>query len=683
MRGGCGRPVLLPILPARGLRALLGLGGGFFALVLAARWGPALPCSWVPPHSPDACRGRALPGDGSPPFSPPWRTHALSAHVHLGVPLASSQTLLLPRAGSACCRVFPPPPPDASHPGPPWPHGRPCYRCPPHLLDPPPAPPTPLSRTRGAGACRFWTWRRWRRWHRWRLGIVMAGVIRRRAPLWARRLHRPWPAHWPVFAANGSPRPGCTGSGGGGFILSPPPTVLHRYALSRFGPSVGFIPLGQLCHSGGVGALWRLDSPAYSVTGPPWVFRYSGGLAALLLVPHSRGLVGRSGGLAATIVACTPEVLPPLFSRRPPFFHLCAGLAPWRLCAPTSLAAAEGGFPVSPPPALASPCITPAPISCVPHGVAVRVSLPLSAPPCGHRFLVRLQSRQIRRALAAPPLARAVALLLAVPSLAALSPIAVAAHLFVAPSSALLLRLRPPPRGRRPNPRPRLSTWPPCFVPVLPSFSGASPPFLHQALAAARPAPCAPSPGPAANIALRDEDVGNRMGGVVSHWLMAGGSAPRRKCPISPLTIVGGGISRPWFLHRPQQYHPVHYRPAVRHSHARADGPTVKQVECQVQLQHRLTSYCTHLLVGKLNVEPVPNSPVGVSPFLFRSPNGPAAVEYLDTPPAISWPSLIQLEITAGLLHRELTLLAHSRRPLARQRPHLHRGLCVCVCMCV
>ena len=52
-------------------------------------------------------------------------------------------------------------------------------------------------------------------------------------------------------------------------------------------------------------------------------------------------------------------------------------------------------------------------------------------------------------------------------------------------------------------------------------------------------------------------------------------------------------------------------------------------------------------------------------------------------PPAIARPSLLRSEIAAGILHRELTPLTHSSRPLARRRPHLHRGVCVCVCVCV
>ena len=126
----------------------------------------------------------------------------------------------------------------------------------------------------------------------------------------------------------------------------------------------------------------------------------------------------------------------------------------------------------------------------------------------------------------------------------------------------------------------------------------------------------------------------------------------------------------------------MHCRLALRHLHALADGTVEEQVQCRVQLQHRSTISWARL-IERLTVEPVSKSPVGVSPFLFRYPNDPAAVKYLDTPPAIARPSLFRSEIAAGLLHQDLTPLSHSRRTLARRRPHLHRGVCVCVCVCV
>ena len=125
----------------------------------------------------------------------------------------------------------------------------------------------------------------------------------------------------------------------------------------------------------------------------------------------------------------------------------------------------------------------------------------------------------------------------------------------------------------------------------------------------------------------------------------------------------------------------MHCQPALRNSHTRADRPVVEQVKCRVHLQHCSTIFQACLL-ERPTVEPVPNFPVGVSPFLFCPPDGPAAVDYLNTPPATARPSLIQSEIPEGISHQDLSPLAHSRRTLARRRPHLHRGVCVCVCVC-
>ena len=60
-------------------------------------------------------------------------------------------------------------------------------------------------------------------------------------------------------------------------------------------------------------------------------------------------------------------------------------------------------------------------------------------------------------------------------------------------------------------------------------------------------------PAPDAEIARRYEDFGNRTGGVVTRWLLTGGSVPRGKFPRSPRAVVGYGISRPLFRHLPQQ----------------------------------------------------------------------------------------------------------------------------------
>ena len=154
---------------------------------------------------------------------------------------------------------------------------------------------------------------------------------------------------------------------------------------------------------------------------------------------------GKNGGRREKRAAKPRECGATTGAARPPFLPLCTGLASWRPCSPVSSSAGEGAFPVSPPPAHA-------------------------------------------------PLARTVALLMAVP-LVALSPVSVAAYLVAAPSSALSLRRRPPPCGCCPPPCLRLPERPPC-VPVPPSLSSASPPFRPRSLAAARPTRRTPSLGP-------------------------------------------------------------------------------------------------------------------------------------------------------------------------------------------
>ena len=126
----------------------------------------------------------------------------------------------------------------------------------------------------------------------------------------------------------------------------------------------------------------------------------------------------------------------------------------------------------------------------------------------------------------------------------------------------------------------------------------------------------------------------------------------------------------------------MHCHPALRHLHDRADGPNAEQIECQVQLHHRLTIARARRL-DRLTVELLPNSPVGVSPLLFRPPDGPAAVNNLDTPPDIAQPSMLRSEIAAGISHWEITPPAHSCSPLELRRPHVHCVVYVCVCICV
>ena len=118
----------------------------------------------------------------------------------------------------------------------------------------------------------------------------------------------------------------------------------------------------------------------------------------------------------------------------------------------------------------------------------------------------------------------------------------------------------------------RVSTPPSLLLP--PDPLPPSTPFLGLLCLSALPR--APPPlAPAANIARKDEDVDNWTDRGQAHWSVADRSALRRKFPSRPLAVVGDGISWPLFLHRPQQYHPVHCRSALRHLLALADGQVV------------------------------------------------------------------------------------------------------------
>ena len=163
--------------------------------------------------------------------------------------------------------------------------------------------------------------------------VICAAIVCCCALLWARRRRHPRPAHCPVFAAVGSLRPGCSG-GGGNVFPSPPLSVFPWSALGRCDHSGGFVPPGQLCPSGGVGALWRLESLPTTWQDP---CGFSATLEALL-PPSSSPTMGDSWATPEALrppsLPHTPEVLPLIFSRLPPFLPLCSGLAPWRPYAP-------------------------------------------------------------------------------------------------------------------------------------------------------------------------------------------------------------------------------------------------------------------------------------------------------------------------------------------------------------
>ena len=81
-------------------------------------------------------------------------------------------------------------------------------------------------------------------------------------------------------------------------------------------------------------------------------------------------------------------------------------------------------------------------------------------------------------------------------------------------------------------------------------------PPLPTSLVALRPLALAHAPlppAPASNIAHRDKYVGDRTGGVVACWSLAGGSAPLGKWLRRPRIVIGDSKSRPRLLHFPQQ----------------------------------------------------------------------------------------------------------------------------------
>ena len=167
----------------------------------------------------------------------------------------------------------------------------------------------------------------------------------------------------------------------------------------------------------------------------------------------------------------------------------------------------------------------------------------------------------------------------------------------------------------------------PYAAPVVPRFAPLSsldlsptplpPPPLSLGLLHTPAPPLATPPlAHVDDIVRKDEDVGNRTGVSEALWSTAGGSALHRKCPSRPLAMVRDGISRPLYLHRCQQYRPLHCWSEFRHLHVLANGCLVDQVECQVQLQHHSTSMRTCLTDGHITIELIP-TPCSSFPLLF------------------------------------------------------------------
>ena len=206
---------------------------------------------------------------------------------------------------------------------------------------------------------------------------------------------------------------------------------------------------------------------------------------------------------------------------------------------------------MSPSPALAHSYTAPAPLSCVPHGVAVSVSF---LPPGLPAVILSSSVSDSAKSSALPPLHPLLASSLA--SWLSLS--------WRSIPSLLLLTWSWPniPRSVSAVVLPRVVvvllpvSTPPRIHPVVSPFLPPSPALLLTSyLGPLRP--LAPSRAPlppalAANIACRDEYVGDWTGGVLARWSVVGRSAPRSKIPSRPLAVVGDGKIRPQFLHRPQ-----------------------------------------------------------------------------------------------------------------------------------
>ena len=112
----------------------------------------------------------------------------------------------------------------------------------------------------------------------------------------------------------------------GGFSSSLPRSCPSRLYC---GPLWGFVTLGLLIQSGGVGAMRRLDSPAHSVAcAPPYFSATPEASRPPSLSPTLWDSWATLESSRPPIFPCTPKVTPPAFYRRTPFFLPCPGLAP-------------------------------------------------------------------------------------------------------------------------------------------------------------------------------------------------------------------------------------------------------------------------------------------------------------------------------------------------------------------
>ena len=339
-----------------------------------------MPCLGVPPRSLAVRCGRALLGGGSPPLSPPWQPHALSAHNRSGCLRSLSSTPLMPRNGSARCRV-----PSSSYvPLQAWP-AVPLVAS--WMFPLPWYPAAAGSTTVHIGASKPYLWR---------VSAPCSGLT----------LSVPAVCMSRVPAIFMSAAMSCCGCGGATILgppilsLAPPPSPCASVARVVGGfpspprprlssprtpsPSVG--TPGVLSPRGNSATL-GVSMPCSNLTPPPTPWRYPRGFSVTseALRPPSSSLTPK--GSWATPEASRPplsprtlEGSPARFPRQPTILPLSSGLAPWLPPATALLAAAEVAFPASTPLVASCPECPPAPLSCVPPDVTFRVSQSHPAP---------------------------------------------------------------------------------------------------------------------------------------------------------------------------------------------------------------------------------------------------------------------------------------------------------------
>ena len=207
------------------------------------------------------------------------------------------------------------------------------------------------------------------------------------------------------------------------------------------------------------------------------------------------------------------------------------------------------------PPALVPTCGPPALISCVPHGDAVSVSsLPFGSPAVILSYSI-FSAEPPRSCCSDPSIASSLSPWLS-PRRSYLSPSMFTCESWTRRPCCIYAVVLPHALILR-HVSASLRVCPDAS-PFLPSSPDLLPLSSCGPLRPLAPSLALRPPALAADIARRDEDIGNQTGRVGALRSVVGGSAPRRKSPSRTCVVVGNSISRPLFLHLPHQYHPVH-----------------------------------------------------------------------------------------------------------------------------